>query len=147
MTDIALTVAVMGALAAQHPLPPLDAQQVHCLAEAAFYEARGEGERGQRMVIDVVLNRVAHRAFPSTICAVVNQKGQFPFRRNPRLTRNKAGQEAWRTAVRLSALRLSDGLPSLTTATFFYRHSELPRWARRATHVAVVGGHTFVQRD
>lgn len=44
---------------------------VTCLAQAVYYETAGEGVNGQRAVAQVVLNRVHHPGFPSTICGVV----------------------------------------------------------------------------
>ena len=45
-------------------------QAVECLAAAALYEA-GDDRRGQRAVLQVVLNRVRAPGFPKTICGVV----------------------------------------------------------------------------
>jgi spore germination cell wall hydrolase CwlJ-like protein len=59
------------------------ASDVQCLTEAVYFEARGEPERGQQAVAQVVLNRVRHPAFPKTVCAVVHQRTdagcQFSF--------------------------------------------------------------------
>ena len=53
---------------------PLDRMRsLDCLAQAIYYEARSEGEAGQRAVAQVVLNRVRHRDYPSTVCGVVYQ--------------------------------------------------------------------------
>ena len=56
---------------------------LQCLTEAVYFEARGEPDRGQQAVAQVVLNRVRHPAFPKTICAVVHQRSaagcQFSF--------------------------------------------------------------------
>lgn len=44
-----------------------------CMAEAMYFEARGEGWRGMLAVGVVIRNRVAHPGYPSTICGVVRQ--------------------------------------------------------------------------
>jgi len=44
-----------------------------CLTEALYFEARGETIKGQFAVAEVILNRVASRAYPNTLCGVVNQ--------------------------------------------------------------------------
>ena len=49
------------------------ASEVKCLATAIYFEARGEPERGQIAVAQVVLNRLKNPAYPNTICAVVYQ--------------------------------------------------------------------------
>src|SRR5690606_29914794 len=48
-------------------------KELNCLATAIYFEARGESYRGQVAVGQVVLNRVQHRLYPSTICGVVYQ--------------------------------------------------------------------------
>ena len=47
-------------------------QAVQCLATAAVYEA-GDDERGQKAVMQVVLNRLARPGYPKTVCGVVYQ--------------------------------------------------------------------------
>src|SRR5215831_13618645 len=52
-----------------------------CLAEAMYYEARGEGVEGQEAVAEVVLERTRDGNYPRTICAVVHE-GVMPGRRD-----------------------------------------------------------------
>jgi len=57
-------------------LPPpkdLDNRQVACMADAIYYESRGEPEKGQEGVGYVVLNRVHSKKWPDTVCSVVYQ--------------------------------------------------------------------------
>ena len=51
-----------------------------CLAEAVYYEARGEPTQGRAAVADVVLNRAESGQFPETPCAVVADGCQFSYR-------------------------------------------------------------------
>ncbi|MEO0830647.1 MAG: cell wall hydrolase, partial [Pseudomonadota bacterium] len=44
-----------------------------CLAEALYFEARGETVKGQFAVAEVILNRVASSLYPNTVCGVINQ--------------------------------------------------------------------------
>jgi len=44
-----------------------------CLAKTIYHEARGEPESGKRAIAKVILSRTEHKAFPKTICKVVNQ--------------------------------------------------------------------------
>ncbi len=46
---------------------------LQCLTAAIYYEAASEPDAGQRAVAQVVLNRVAHPAWPKTVCGVVYQ--------------------------------------------------------------------------
>lgn len=47
------------------------------MAAIVYHEARGECPAGQRMVAEVILNRVLSDKFPDTISGVVYQRGQF----------------------------------------------------------------------
>ena len=49
------------------------ARALQCLTAAIYYEAASEPDAGQRAVAQVVLNRVAHPAWPNTVCGVVYQ--------------------------------------------------------------------------
>lgn len=55
------------------------------LALVAYAEAEGESDYGQRLVIDVILNRVDHPGFPNTIHEVVYDQGQFDIFENGRI--------------------------------------------------------------
>lgn len=49
-------------------------KQVVCVAQAVYFEARGESKTVQRMVADVVINRTENPKFPDTPCEVVQQR-------------------------------------------------------------------------
>ena len=44
-----------------------------CLANAIYFEARGETVKGQYAVAEVILNRVASKSYPDSVCEVVSQ--------------------------------------------------------------------------
>ena len=48
------------------PVPKSD-KQMSCLAEALYFEARGEPIKGQLAVGEVILNRVEDSRYPSSI--------------------------------------------------------------------------------
>ena len=49
-----------------------------CLTSAIYYEAASESDDGQRAVAQVILNRVRHPAWPSTVCGVIYQGSDMP---------------------------------------------------------------------
>ena len=49
------------------------ARALQCLSMAIYYEAASESYEGQQAVAQVVLNRVAHPAYPASVCGVVFQ--------------------------------------------------------------------------
>lgn len=75
--------------------PPVS--DVDCMAEAIFWEARGEPANGQRLVGQVIMNRLASKKFPNTICGVVKHKVrgnyQFSYLHRKNLTIDKKSVE------------------------------------------------------
>ena len=47
--------------------------QAKCLTDNMYYEARNQGTAGIIAVSNVVLNRVASKMYPNTVCEVVRQ--------------------------------------------------------------------------
>jgi spore germination cell wall hydrolase CwlJ-like protein len=123
-----------------------------CLATAIYFEARGEPERGQIAVAQVILNRVRSPLFPQTICGVVYQgqmrKGcQFSFAcdGNSDTPRNK---DQWASAQDLSKRFMSGELwlPEVGYSTFYHANYVSPRWARRMNKVDRIGAHIFYKK-
>lgn len=54
-------------------------EEVACLAQNMYYEARGEPQAGQVAVALVTINRVKDPEFPKSICDVVWERGQFSW--------------------------------------------------------------------
>ena len=52
--------------------------EVLCLAENIYFEARSESTAGRMAVALVTLNRVDHPNFPDTVCGVVKQTKYYP---------------------------------------------------------------------
>ena len=49
---------------------------IRCLAQTIYFEARGEPDTGKLAVGHVVMNRVLDRRFPTDVCEVVRQGGE-----------------------------------------------------------------------
>ena len=124
-------------------------RQATCLATAIYFEARGESERGQRAVADVVLARVRSPGWPKTICGVVYQGAdhrgacQFSFACDGRA--EHAHGEAWDTAkdIAAEALDTHGGKAKFRNATYFHTTGVRPSWSRRMVRVARIGAHIF----
>ncbi len=120
-----------------------------CLAEALYFEARGESVKGQFAVAEVILNRVDSSAFPDDVCAVVHQgtgrKYQCQF------TYTCDGHEdviaepgAFERVGKIAHLMVSGAPRPLTNgATHYHTRAVSPRWARRFAHTASIGVHEF----
>jgi hypothetical protein len=102
-----------------HGSPAAKLQATECLATAALYEA-GRDTRGQRTVIQVVLNRVRHRGFPRTVCGVVYQGSsrrtgcQFTFTCDGSFERRRT-RAGWVEARKAAKRALMSERPPITT--------------------------------
>ena len=120
----------------------------HCLALALYWEARTEGPDGMLAVASVVLNRVAHPEFPSTVCAVVRQGGEQPPCQFSWWCDGKSDRptdpQAWGLAQRLARAALAEPPPDRTRgALFFHNTSIATPWLRKRTRTAQIGRHIF----
>ena len=57
-----------------------DENEIRCLAENIYFEARSESTAGRIAVALVVLNRVEDRRFPDSVCGVVKQTKYYPLK-------------------------------------------------------------------
>lgn len=119
-----------------------------CLALAMYWEAKNEGRDGMLAVASVVLNRVAHPAFPDTVCGVVKQGGeqppcQFSWWCDGKSDLPTEGR-AWATARQI-AERVLHSPPSDRTfgALFFHNTSIAPPWLGRRERTVQIGRHVF----
>lgn len=138
------------AAAAGLPAPgglAVNGSDLQCLAEAIYFEARGESATGQRAVAEVILNRRDSGAFPRTVCGVVRQAGQggcqFSFVCDGK-TDAITEPAAYQQAERVARLMLSGADRDLTLgATFFHTPAVRPDWASRFTRTTQIGYHIF----
>ncbi|WP_296418505.1 cell wall hydrolase [Pseudooctadecabacter sp.] len=127
-------------------------EQWRCLAEALYFEARGESARGLFAVGEVILNRVDSARFPSTLCGVINQGTgrqyacQFTYTcdGNPERIHE---QGAWIRVGKVARL-LMDGAPRTLTDGALYYHTRAvnPSWARVFPRTTTIGAHHFYQQ-
>jgi spore germination cell wall hydrolase CwlJ-like protein len=117
-------------------------RDLDCLTSAVYYEARGEGVRGQEAVAQVILNRVRHPAFPKSVCAVVYQGCQFSFTCNGAMRRGHEGA-AWNEARKIASRALGGFvLAGVGNATHFHTTGVSPAWGGMV-RVAQIGAHVF----
>ncbi|MGJ8610015.1 MAG: cell wall hydrolase [Octadecabacter sp.] len=124
-------------------------EQWRCLAEALYFEARGESVRGMFAVGEVIMNRVDSARFPSTLCGVINQGTGRQFACQFTYTCDGAAEQiheqaAWNRVGKVARL-LIDGAPRQLTngATHYHTRAVNPRWARVFPRTASIGSHYF----
>jgi spore germination cell wall hydrolase CwlJ-like protein len=115
----------------------------YCLANAVYFESKGESLQGQLSVAEVVLNRSRSGHFPASVCGVVKQRGQFSFVRGGRLPAVPSASLAWKRAVAIAEIALKDLADSpAERALFFHAKRVKPGW-RGLRRIASVGNHIF----
>jgi hypothetical protein len=122
-----------------------------CLAEAMYYEARGEGVDGEKAIAEVVFHRMRSPGFPRSICGVVYQGAvlghgcQFSFACNGERAQTKS-TGAWARAKRLAA-RILTGLVQLGDETedaiSFHAVRVQPGWSDNLVRTIQIGNHVF----
>ena len=113
-----------------------------CLATAVYFEAKGEPLRGQLAVAQVILNRIHSGRFPSSVCGVVKQRGQFSFVRGGHLPSAPRGAAAWHKAVAVARLAL-EGTSERPAANALFFHARRVSTGWHAVRVASIGNHLF----
>ena len=123
--------------------------QSECLAQAIYFESRGEPLEGQIAVAEVVLNRVDDRRFPNSVCGVTKQgvgQGracQFSYACDGRADVMKS-PVARERSEKLAALMMEGRARTVTNgATYFHTRSIRPSWSRRMERTTAIGHHMF----
>lgn len=125
------------------------ARALRCLSMAIYYEAASESQAGQEAVAQVVLNRVAHPAYPASICGVVFQGSerktgcQFSFTCDGSLRRTPS-VGAWARAQSVALAALSGYVfKPVGWATHYHTHAVNPYWASSLDYIGSIGAHRF----
>ncbi len=115
-----------------------------CLAQAVYFEARGEPLDGQLAVARVVINRAESNTFPDDYCSVVTQRAQFSFVRGGRIPAPNRSSAAWTRAKAIARIAHRDLWESPAhDALYFHATHVRPRWAGRMTTRATIENHVF----
>ncbi|HUQ12812.1 MAG TPA: cell wall hydrolase, partial [Novosphingobium sp.] len=161
-------VAVATGQAPREPTAPLDAmlgdsiarptflagtaqdrlRALQCLTAAVYYEAATEPDAGQRAVAQVVLNRVAHPAWPNSVCGVVYQGSerpgcQFSFACDGSMARAPARIWWLRARDVAEAALAGEVYAPVGLATHYHTGAVHPAWADRLAPVGAIGAHLF----
>jgi spore germination cell wall hydrolase CwlJ-like protein len=121
-----------------------------CLAEAVYFEARGEAVRGQIAVAQVVMNRAFSGFYPNTVCGVVYQNKhrhlacQFTFACD-NVADVVREPDMWDRAKKIAKAML-DGqlwLPEVAKSTHYHAYWVHPSWVHEMKKMYKFGVHTF----
>lgn len=122
---------------------------LQCMTAAIYYEAASEPDAGQRAVAQVVLNRVAHPAYPKTVCGVVYEGSerptgcQFSFTCDGSLVR-RPQRLFWDRAENVARAALAGYVYSpVGLATHYHTVQVSPYWAPSLNYLGTIGAHRF----
>jgi len=122
-----------------------------CLADAVYFEARGEPYKGQEAVAQVVMNRVFSGYYPNDVCGVVYQNAnrhlacQFTFACEGKDLDKIDEPDMWEQAKKI-AKDMLDGkiwLAEVGHATHYHAYWVHPSWVHEMTRLYRLGVHTF----
>jgi spore germination cell wall hydrolase CwlJ-like protein len=129
---------------------PGESEEIECLAQNIYFEARSESEQGQLAVGHVVMNRVASKNYPNSICSVVKQGGerrryrcQFSWWCDGR-SDQPMNRKAWQRSLAL-AKAIYRGSSSDPTGGALWYHAEYvrPVWSSALVFARKIGQHLF----
>jgi spore germination cell wall hydrolase CwlJ-like protein len=129
---------------------PALAKAEKCLANAVYFEARGESVRGQIAVAQVVMNRVFSPFYPNDVCGVVYQNAhrhlacQFTFACDG-IPDVVTEPDAWARAQRIAHDMLGGKLwmPEVAKATHYHAYWVRPDWVNEMKKISKLGVHAF----
>jgi hypothetical protein len=126
------------------------AKSEKCLAEAVYFESRGEVKRGQIAVAQVVMNRVFSGFYPNNVCGVVYQNAhrklacQFTFACDG-IPDKIEEPDMWEQAKEI-ARDMLDGqlwLPEIGHSTHYHAYWVHPSWVNEMKKLYKIGVHSF----
>jgi spore germination cell wall hydrolase CwlJ-like protein len=126
------------------------AKSEKCLAEAVYFEARGEAVRGQIAVAQVVMNRAFSGFYPNTVCGVVYQNKHRHFACQFTFACDNVADvvrepDMWDRARKIAKAML-DGqlwLPEVGKSTHYHAYWVHPSWVSEMKKMYKFGVHTF----
>lgn len=136
--------------------------EVECLAQNIYFEARGEPMTGQIAVAYVALNRKHDERYPNTLCEVIKQgpisvwflteqnkivpikhKCQFSWWCDGRSDSPK-DMWAWGLAMDVAAGVINDKYDDPTYGALWYHNTDVdPSWNRQLAYTTQINKHLF----
>lgn len=98
-----------------------------CLTEALYHEIRGGNQKAMQNVADVIVNRKYSQGFPSTICGVIRQPGQFTYKQTPlhKIPKSKLETEPLELAEKVATNTIKRGSVDKKILFFYPKRSRV----------------------
>ena len=135
---------------AQDYIQNVSEEQIHCLVQNIYFEARNQSNVGRKAVAWVTLNRVESDRYPDTICEVVWQDKQFSWTHDglpDTPSQNVLEQKAWQDAQYLAQdvlLEKFNGAFDPTLGAIMYHADYVePYWTASYQKTTQIEKHVF----
>lgn len=134
----------------ESPVEPLE--EIMCISEAVYFEARGESLEGMYGVALVIKNRKESGRYPTTYCGVVEQPYQFSYRNAGQPLTNVLNYDVpdadklwWsvRVALDVSGNYIGDFTEGSTHYVAKDKLKKIPKWLAKMEESVYIGKHTF----
>lgn len=126
-------------------------REMACLSQAVHGEAGNQSLKGKVAVAFVILNRTKDEKFPSDICAVIKQKGQFGFlkRVRPLNENNPALRAQMEECIRATSIAMNGEMADPTKGALYFINPKLATdraWLHKFKKLAQIEDHIFYSR-
>ena len=143
-------IMMLELLASAYNLPK---EEMYCMAEAIYFEARSEEYAGQIAVGNVINNRAKSSLFPNTICKVVHQgkqymgymiihRCQFSYYCDGKVEQIK-DIVAFIRGVKVTIAVLAKNNIVVKDAIYYHTVDVQPKWAKEKILITKIGQHLF----
>jgi len=136
------------------PVKAESVDEVLCLAENIYFEARSESTAGRIAVALVTLNRVDHPKFPDTVCGVVKQTKYYPSGRIDLHScqfswycdgkSDEPTEACWDDILLMASIMLGWDSTDVTDGALWYHSKKVkPDWADHYVQTVSIDNHIF----
>ncbi len=123
---------------------------ITCLARTIYWEARSSNAADMQAIANVVMNRLGHEGFPSTICGIVKQGQeqhtcQFSWWCDGKPD-SAQEEEPYAAAKEMARKALNHELTDLTGGALYFHDNKsapAPAWSKKYIRTATIAHHVF----
>jgi spore germination cell wall hydrolase CwlJ-like protein len=135
----------------QIELSSADKEEINCLAQNLYFEARNQRPIGMIAIGYLVKNRVTHSRWPNTMCKVIWQHRTIRGRKRSQFSWTNDGLSdvpkelnAWKKAKSIAKNIYRELVPNpIGVADHYHTTTVNPIWSRNMYKVATIGDHIF----
>jgi spore germination cell wall hydrolase CwlJ-like protein len=125
--------------------------ELHCLTDAIYFEARNQSVKGMIAVGQVIMNRKRSGEFGKNVCEVVHQRVnrvcQFSYLCKSKSYRTVDDPESWDLATRAAYNTYKGYISDITNgATFYHSRRVKPAWRKNVEKTVTIKDHVFYRR-